>query len=398
MSSVSPLKSNAQELPVSASVIEQGQPRQATKVDAIQYTRAVAALLVVFYHQTVYLARIAGDSSLHDLVGGRPGLYGVMAFFVLSGYLMADIAPKYRPASFIVHRVIRIYPTYWLCVLLGTFFFSWLWFVTRPNADFVPNIQHMLFGNGVSRDLLRLTLAPVVFPDFPLGIEWTLLYETTFYVIIFAVSMTGQLRFLPHLAVAWLSLIVWTMWFHSAGEAGYTTPSIATLPFFGINAGFIFGVLSAKLRRRIPPALAIMAGLMLLALVEFFPTRLAMIQAAAGLAALIVGLMALERGGRLPRLPLLRRLGDWSYAMYLVHVPVILATGKLLGGSPTWLILTVGLFGVLLVSAVVGQLDLATYYRLKTVLDRAPSAVRTGLAVAFLTVFLAAALSGLGPR
>ena len=214
----------AQEIRLSSPLTGAIRPREATKVDAIQYTRAVAALLVVFYHQTIYLARMAGNSGLHDLFGGRPGLYGVLAFFVLSGYLMADIAPKYVPATFIVHRVIRIYPTYWLCVLASVFFFGWLWLVTRPNADFVPNIQHMLLGHGVSRDLLRLTLAPIVFDGYPLGIEWTLLYETTFYVIIFAVSMTGQLRFLPHLAIVWLLLIVWTMWFQPAGEAGYTTP------------------------------------------------------------------------------------------------------------------------------------------------------------------------------
>ena len=157
-------------------------------------------------------------------------------------------------------------------------------------------------------------------------------------------------------------------------------------------------MLSAKLRLRLPPALAILAGLTMLAFVGIFPTRLAMIQTAAGLAALIVGLMALEREGKLPRLPILRRLGDWSYAMYLVHVPVILGTFKLLGGSPTWLMLTISAVSVLLVSAAVGQLDLATYYRLKTVVDRAPRVVLAGFAIAFLAMFLAAAFWGLRQR
>jgi hypothetical protein len=254
MSSLHPLNPPAQDRSsAEPSVLHAHPQRMAATLQAIQYTRAIAAMLVVFYHLTVYIARITGDSRLHDVFGGRPGLYGVVAFFVLSGYLMADIAPKYPPVTFIVHRAIRIYPTYWLCVVLSSIFFSWLWFVTRPNADFVPNIHDMLFGHGMSRDVLRLTLAPMVFPDFPLGIEWTLLYETSFYAMIFVVSLAGQLRYLPHLVAGWLLLILWAAWVQPASQAGYTTPSITTLPFFGINAAFIFGVLSARMRRRSPP-------------------------------------------------------------------------------------------------------------------------------------------------
>jgi len=368
----------------------------ATKADAIQYVRAVAAMLVVFYHQTVYFARMAGESRLHDVFGGRPGLIGVVAFFVLSGYLMADIAPKYRPATFLVHRIIRIYPTYWLCVALGACFLTWLWFVTKPNADFVPNIAHMLFGRGDVRDALRLTLAPMVFPDFPLGIEWTLLYETTFYLIIFLVSLTGLLRFLPHLAVLWLGLVIAAMWANPAREGGYTTPSIATLPFFGINAAFIFGVLAARVRNRIPALPAIAAGIGLLVLAEFTPHRLTMVQVAAGLALVVIGVIGIERNGRLSSLPVLRRLGDWSYAMYLVHVPVILAAFKLMPtNAPVWLAMGVSFACVLLASAAIGSMDVAMYYRLKRVVDRAPAPARVTIAACFVIVFLAAGLYGL---
>jgi len=354
--------------------------------------------MVVFYHQTVYLARIGGHTTMHDIFGGRPGLYGVVAFFVLSGYLMADIAPKYRPATFIMHRAIRIYPTYWFCVLAATFFFYWLWTATRPNADYVPNIATMLLADGVSRDLLRLTLAPMVFSDFPLGIEWTLLYETTFYLIIFAVSLAGLLRFLPHLSVLWLGVVVWAMWTNPAGQGSYTTPSIITLPFFGINAAFIFGILGARLRAHVRPLPALLAGVLLVALVEVAPHRLAMLQIAAGLASMVMGLLALERGGRLPQLLPLRRLGDWSYVIYLVHVPIILGTFKLMGTGWTWMAMATSMALVLLTSAVIGTLDVAGYYRLKRVLDTAPPAVRIGIAVAFVVTFLAAAVYGLRGR
>jgi exopolysaccharide production protein ExoZ len=371
--------------------------RVVAKVDAIQYVRAVAAMLVVFYHETMYLGRMAGDPTLHDIFGGRPGLYGVIAFFVLSGFLMADIAPKYRPATFIVHRVIRIYPSYWLCVFLAAIFFAWLWWMVKPNADYVPNIRTMLLAHGFSRDLLRLTLVPMVLPDFPLGIEWTLLYETTFYVIVFLVSAAGQIRRLPYLALAWLALIAFVLWTRPANEIGYTSPTIATLPFFGINAGFIFGIVGAHWRERFPALPSILAGVVVLVLTDTFPSRLAMVQVAGGAALIVMGLLAIERQGRLPRLPWLRRLGDWSYAMYLVHVPVILATFKLMPGRAPALVVATAAIAVVAASAVVGQMDLTAYYRLKRVLDRAPNAARIAVATAFLAMFGVAALCGLRP-
>ena len=68
--------------------------------------------MVVVYHYAFYLKLMRKEVWLHAVVQGRPGLYGVLAFFVLSGFLMAEIAPKYSAATFLVHRVIRIYPAY----------------------------------------------------------------------------------------------------------------------------------------------------------------------------------------------------------------------------------------------------------------------------------------------
>ena len=361
------------------------------KVNGIQYVRAVAALLVVFYHETMYLSVMKGQTFLHDVFGGTPGLYGVVAFFVLSGYLMADIAPKYAPSTFIVHRVTRIYPTYLMCVLLAAVFFRWLWYVTKPAADFVPSIGNMLFAGGHFRDLLRLTLAPAVFPDFPLGIEWTLLYEISFYVIVLVVSMCRQLRFLPHLAIAWLAVILWASGAHPEWETGYTSPSLLTLPFFGINAGFIFGIIANRMRSRIHPLIAIPVGALLLISVPLWPNRFAMIETSAGLAAIVIGIIALERIRGLAELPMLKRLGDWSYAIYLAHVPVIVGTYKLLRSNSPSVLIGATTILVLAVAAIIGLVDVRGYYRLKAWFDRASVNTRRIAAGAFLVIFASAA-------
>ena len=269
-----------------------------------------------------------------------------------------------------------------------------LWFASVPNADYVPNLQAMLLANGFSRDLLRLTLAPIVFNDFPLGIEWTLLYETSFYVIVFLMSLAGKLKYLPHLALGWLAVIVMTIAVFPASQIAYTQPSLLTFPFFAINTAFVMGILGQRQQARVEPFSAIMLGLLLVVLAEVFKTSFDMVQICLGLFGIIMGLIALERRGRLPDVPALRKLGDWSYVLYLVHVTVILGVFKLVNAS-SGVLLILAMVATVLVSAVLGPLDLACYRKLKGLCDKSPSGLHQGLAAGFIAVFFAAALYGL---
>ena len=66
----------------------------------------------------------------------------------------------------------------------------------------------MLSGQGlISPDIMLLTLAFIPFSDYPLGIEWTPLYETTFYVLVAAAIALSLGCFLPRLAVVWLLVL-----------------------------------------------------------------------------------------------------------------------------------------------------------------------------------------------
>lgn len=363
------------------------------KLDSLQYVRGVAALLVVFYHVTVYLARVVGDSSLHDIFGGTPGLLGVLAFFVVSGYLMADIAPKYKPATFLMHRVIRIYPAYWFCVVVAGLFYTALWIASRPNADYVPSIKAMLWNSSDALALLRLTLSPIVFNDYPLGIEWTLLYETTFYVIIFTVSLLGGIKYLLQISLVWLAAVVGAEVLFPARQAGYTQPSLLTVLLFGINSAFIFGIVGRKIQNWIRPYYAFALGSLLICLNVLIPHPYTMLQTCAGVAALVMGFIALELRGRLPKVPSLGHLGNWSYALYLIHVPVILGIMKLVT-APSWFLAIACVVVAVAVSAVLGTLDVAGYGWLKRIADRSDGAHRV-IAGLFVLVFLVAGILGL---
>lgn len=364
--------------------------------NSIQYIRGLAALLVIFYHFAVYQDRINGDVWLHNLIKGRPGLYGVVAFFVLSGYLMATIAPRTSPETFLVHRIIRIYPTYWICVALASFYYAALAWILHPDASYLPAIHHMIFGSGIlTPDLLRLALVPMVFPDFPLGVEWTLLYETTFYIIVGLASMIGLARHLPYMAVAWLVFLIGVGLNYPGVEARYTQPDLSVVLLFGINAGFAFGMLSSRFMSYLSPWVAFPVGVTLLAFADQVPTRLAMLETCAGIAAIVCGTIAMDQRGRLPDFPLLRRLGDWSYAMYLLHVPVILGVLRLMPEAPLAVLLPTALICVLFVSALMGQFDLALYTRLKRMADAGQKRVHMVAAAAFLLTFFGIATFGL---
>lgn len=45
----------------------------------------------------------------------------VMGFFVLSGYLISSSFTRTNPFSFVAHRLLRIYPGYWVCLLITGF-------------------------------------------------------------------------------------------------------------------------------------------------------------------------------------------------------------------------------------------------------------------------------------
>ena len=167
-----------------------------------------------------------------------------------------------------------------------------------------------------------------------------------------------------------------------------------TLPFFAINTAFTLGILGQRLQTKVEPFSAIVLGLLVVASAEVFKTSFDMVHICLGLFGIIMGLIALERQGKLPDIPVLRKLGDWSYVLYLVHVTAILGVFKLVNASSGVLLILATVVAIL-VSAVLGQLDLACYRKLKGLCDSATPRLHQGLAAAFITMFVTAALFGL---
>jgi hypothetical protein len=86
------------------------------------------------------------------------------------------------------------------------------------------------------------------------------------------------------------------------------------------------------------------------------------------------------------------RYGDWSYALYLCHAPLIIALMILRPPVPSPVLWTIGVVGPLAIAIPYGLLDLKLYGVLRRTIDAWPGAARIALASAYAIAFIALAV------
>ncbi|MGS0895678.1 acyltransferase family protein [Burkholderia stagnalis] len=279
----------------------------------IQGARALAALAVVAYH-------------LHVLPSGQAG---VDVFFVISGFIMACVAP-YEGRDFLVKRLIRIVPLYWVTTL-GIYAIA----ILRP---------HWLNTTTAAPDYLVKSLLFIPYAKEnghwgPLNLNgWTLEYEMLFYLAVAAAL--GCVR--PHRSVgaAALTLALLCTCVAVVDPRGVTVLGHLGQPFvleFGLGV-VAYGVLQAGVAKRVTApvwaavAVAAIAAIPLLQTRYGTPEGFARVVLWGGPAfVLIVALVALDRRGWTNRNRIAAALGASSYSIYLIHPYVIGMAGKLTG-------------------------------------------------------------------
>lgn len=319
---------------------------QRSTLYGIQYLRAFAALAVVVFH--------AAERSGYAFAIGAAG---VDVFFVISGFIMWVIVER-RPVSpgrFLLDRIRRIVPVYWLATGL---------MVAGGLAGLFPNL--VLTAGHV---LASVFFVPLPSPSsgglWPVLVQgWTLNYEMFFYVVFAACLALPRRLLLPAMVLVFVGLVAIGFAVESSNPliVAYTRPII--LEFV---AGMLIGRL--WLAGWIPNAFAslvliagALAGFALIGIL-----RLPFDEWTCGplACALVYGTAALETRGRVPRLKLPAVLGDASYSIYLWHtfaISVVAKAGMMLGLA-SWL--------VLLASFVIGTLvGLCGYYLIERPLLR----------------------------
>jgi exopolysaccharide production protein ExoZ len=269
--------------------------------------RAVAALLVLFSH-AVYFA------NEHVATPGQVwlGRAGVILFFAISGFVIA--LQRHKPlATFIRHRALRIYPAYWIALALEAAIFTVLGFPTEVTPDVV---------------LLYPTIPQRLATSIP---YWTLTFEVTFYALaalLFSMHLSD--RQLAMIAVLWI-VAVNLIGANAANEAGFGFPGPAMLLSPAMQVlpmGLICGIYFEQLRQMHRAGWIAMALVALIAS-YFLPdlTNIRMLTLGIGSASLVVAVADCDIPG------LVRRLGETSYGIYLVHVPVMVSMSPSMGAT-----------------------------------------------------------------
>lgn len=349
------------------------------KLNSVQMLRAVAALLVLFYHvrsiQTRMLAEAGMDASGRWAPIVDNGFAGVDLFFVISGFVMvfvtADGARGPAAAgSFLFARIARIYPSWWLFAGLFTLYMltahAWL--------DLFGVGWEAIGGGEPPMAYLAKSFALLPQAQYPvLNVGWTLIHEMYFYLVFTAFLLCPH-RWLPALLAVWAGLVAIGALAGLSGPIADTLLALAVHPMtleFILGAGMALLVLTG--RRWRPGLVAAGAGIWIVAALWFVlppeyvpgpdarPIIAGLVlsdgQIALGgvenwsavmlswgrvlayglpCALLVYGLVSLEIEGRLPTSRALVRLGDWSYALYLCHILVLAGLARLLPHALNW--------------------------------------------------------------
>jgi exopolysaccharide production protein ExoZ len=193
----------------------------------IQILRGIAALSVVFHHtlEETYGA-VAGARTPDWLT--TAGAAGVDIFFVISGFIMLYVSfPSssgvLKPGDFLLRRITRIYPIYWVCCAAVIALWGFGLFASKPMSIIII--------------LKSVFLLPT--PDTLIGVSWTLSYEIYFYLI-FAATLGFRSRTAS--VMISISAIVTILVAAQASAAGDMAQFLAN----PISIEFCFGLLLAR--------------------------------------------------------------------------------------------------------------------------------------------------------
>ncbi len=295
----------------------------------MQTGRGLASCLVVLHHISGKLAHAHPEVSpfffgIFDL-----GWIGVDFFFVLSGFIIAHtLTPRPSARDFLTRRMVRIYPPFWIAFV-----------ATLLATLMLPAFRGSLQGFSPAQWIQGFALLPSGQSAPVIGVAWTLHHEVLFY------ALAGLWLIAPLIVCAIAAVLLLTALYSPVDSfpgSFFTSP---------LHWEFIFGIIAYHWHRRVSPDTArkaLIAGLAWMLIFCSIVTpindsegRLRVLQFGLGFGMLTFGSAALEwtrasmheqPGQGLTRIG--ERLGEWSFALYLLHNSVILATLKVFSMTP----------------------------------------------------------------
>ncbi len=172
------------------------QIRQAARkrVNEIDLLRFLAALSVLFFHYT-FRGYAEGGMSLVSYPSFAPftkyGYLGVQLFFMISGFVILMTASGGSLRSFVVSRLVRLYPAFWACCTI-TFAAILVFGEPRFTASMDQYLTNMSMLSGF-----------VGVPSID-GSYWSLFVELKFYALVSVVLAIRRIHQTQIFLIIWL--------------------------------------------------------------------------------------------------------------------------------------------------------------------------------------------------
>jgi exopolysaccharide production protein ExoZ len=282
----------------------------------IQYLRALGALLIVLFHMTIQIPLYSGYFNSAWL--GRLHLAnGVDLFFVVSGLIMMLSSRRARPGDFIVRRMIRIIPMYWILTSLLAVLVYWrpeLFRTTSLSWEyFLKSVAFIPYANPAQDGRLFPLLVP----------GWSLNFEMFFYALFAGTLFLPYRLRLPAMGAAFGALLALAPWVHSPVLSFF-----AHLRLLEFWLGMLIASVFLDLKPRLNPTVAaVLAALGFVWLLVGFPRGAAagtnlefLLNSVLPAATLVFAVVSLDLGDRIGKMPRFELLGDASYSIYLTHI------------------------------------------------------------------------------
>jgi peptidoglycan/LPS O-acetylase OafA/YrhL len=150
---------------------------------AIDLLRFVAAMGVVLCHWC-----FSPPHTIMEVSGAKYGVFGVQMFFLISGFVIVLSAQGQDLRSFVVARVTRLYPGFWICCTISALV---------AFADPLLGWPEYFYNMTMLPDPVYVKLINQSY--------WTLFIEAKFYLLIALLIICGALRRIEGVMWAWLS-------------------------------------------------------------------------------------------------------------------------------------------------------------------------------------------------
>lgn len=180
----------------------------AGRANSFNFLRLFFASLVIFHHALPLGA--LGSDPVWKLTRGQTsmGSIAVLAFFAISGFLIAKSAARLDVVQYMWHRTIRIFPAYWTVLIFTAAIVGPLAWLAEGNAigtylNLAPNGPIWYVLGNADLQISSYGIHDIFAATTPYGEEvgapvfngsiWTLIYEWWCYLIVAVLALGGVL-------------------------------------------------------------------------------------------------------------------------------------------------------------------------------------------------------------